>query len=257
MKLSEDTIRVMLIDDHRTMLWGLTALIQGQRPRMDVVGAARSCGEALDRIAEIEPDVVLLDLDMNGENGLDILPSLLRSGSARVLILTAGRDQATLDLAVQRGARGILHKAASAEHVLKAIEKVHRGELWLDQETLGRVFGALMSHATPGANDDPEVKKQATLTAREKKIIRTVLDESGAPNKAIANKLFISEHTLRNHLTSIYQKLAVANRLELYVYASKHRLGGAAATAGETAEKTANAGPAIGKSMADLRQIGH
>ncbi|MDB5854712.1 MAG: putative two-component system response regulator [Herminiimonas sp.] len=231
MKQFDEAIRVMLADDHRTMLWGLTALIQGQRPRMDVVCAARSCTEALDGIAEFEPDVLLLDLDMNGESGLDILPALLSNRSTRVVILTGDRDQATLDLAVQRGARGILHKDASAEHVLKAIEKVHRGELWLDQETLGRVFGALMSPATCIARDDPELKKQATLTAREKKIIRTVLAESGAPNKTIANKLFISEHTLRNHLTSIYQKLGVANRLGLYVYANKHRLG---EPAGET-----------------------
>lgn len=250
MKPSEETIRVMLVDDHRTMLWGLTALIQGQRPGMAVVCEARTCSEALDRIAEFDPDVLLLDIDMNGENGLDILPGLLAGRSTRVLILTAGRDQAMLDLAVQRGARGILHKDASAEHVLKAIEKVHGGELWLDQETLGRVFGALINPVKFEAREDPELKKQATLTAREKKIIRTVLDESGAPNKTIANKLFISEHTLRNHLTSIYQKLAVANRLELYVYASKHRLGGPAA-------ETAGAGPAIGKSMSDLRQIGH
>jgi DNA-binding NarL/FixJ family response regulator len=224
MKPADETIRVMLIDDHQTMLWGLSKLIDGEKPKMEVVGTARTCEEALAKINQLVPDVILLDLDLDGKNALDILPALLSNLVSRVLILTGERKQATLDIAVLRGARGVLRKDASAEQVLKAIEKTHQGELWLDRETLGRVFGELMNPVGTQKLDS-ETEKKAALTAKEQKIIHTIVEGSGASNKALAQKLFISEHTLCNHLTSIYHKLDVSNRLELYVYAIKHQLG--------------------------------
>jgi len=223
MKRVEKMIRVMLIDDHQIMLWGLTKLIQAEKPRMDVVGAARNGEEAVALASELLPDVILLDLDLGGKSGLDILPALLSNRNSRILILTGGRDQATLDRAILGGARGVLRKEAAAEQLLKAIEKVNQGELWLEHEALCRVFGEFMN---PDATRrvDPEVQRKSSLTARERKIVQMIVKESGASNKAIAQRLFISEHTLRNHLTSIYQKLGVCNRLELYVYAVKHQL---------------------------------
>lgn len=228
MKQPEKAIRIMLVDDHQTMLWGLVKLIESEKPRMEVVGTARTCDEALVKIGSLCPDVILLDLDLGGTSALDILPALLSHPASRILIFTGERDQAMLDLAVFRGARGILHKDASAEHVLKAIEKTAEGEIWLDRETLGRVFSEFTS---PKAvhKPDPEAEKQGSLTARERKIIHAIVEGSGALNKALAQRLFISEHTLRNHLTAIYQKLGVSNRLELYVYAVKHQLGNFAA----------------------------
>lgn len=227
MMLAETTIRVMLIDDHKTMLWGLARLIEGESARMEVVGTASSCDEALAQIGQLAPDVILLDLDLGGKCSLDILPALLENGVSRALILTGTREQATLDQAVLQGARGVVRKDASAELVLKAIEKVHQGELWLDREMLGRVFGEFM-HPVAARKPDPEAEKNATLTAKERKIIDTIAEGSGTLNKALAQRLFISEHTLRNHLTSIYHKLGVSNRLELYVYAVKHQFGNSA-----------------------------
>lgn len=220
-------IKVMIIDDHPTMLWGLDKLINGEKPKMEVVATARSPEEALEKLARkgLEtPDIVLLDLDLDGKSGLDLLPRLLQSPATRVLILTGERKQAVLDQAVQKGARGILRKDASAEHVLKAIEKTHEGELWLDRTTLGRVFTEFMDPAA-AAKQDPEAEKLASLTTRERKIIQMIVDGQGASNKELAQRLFISEHTLRNHLTSVYHKLDIGNRLELYVYAVKHQLG--------------------------------
>ena len=222
--LAEKTIRVMLIDDHKTMLWGLAKLIEGESTKMEVVGTASNCDEALAQIGQLTPDVILLDLDLGGKSSLDILPALLENGVSRALILTGTREQATLDQAVLHGARGVVRKDASAEQVLKAIEKVHQGELWLDHEMLGRVFGEFM-HPTAARKPDPEEEKNATLTAKERKIVDTIVEGNGALNKTLAQRLFISEHTLRNHLTSIYQKLGVSNRLELYVYAVKHQFG--------------------------------
>lgn len=223
MELHQKTIRVMLVDDHQTMLWGLTKLIESEKPKMEVVGTAQTGPEALEKINQLCPDIVLLDLDLAGTSALDLLPALQSKPGLRVLIFTGERDQEKLDLAVFRGARGILRKDSSAEHVIKAIEKTAEGEIWLDRGTLGRVFSELMNpKAVP--KYDPEAEKKANLTTRERKIIHVVVQGNGALNKTLAQQLFISDHTLRNHLTSIYQKLGVNNRLELYVYALKHQL---------------------------------
>lgn len=223
MKLPIQTIRVMLVDDHQTMLWGLTKLIESEKPRMEVVGTATTCDEALAKIGLLHPDVILLDLDLNGVSALEVLPALLSNSASNVLIFTGARDQATLDLAIFKGARGVLRKDASAEHVIKAIEKTAAGEIWLDRQTLGRVFSEFVVPKAPPQRD-PAVEKHESLTAREQKVIYAVVEGSGALNAALAERLFISEHTLRNHLTSIYHKLGVSNRLELYVYAVKHQL---------------------------------
>ena len=213
----------MLVDDHQTMLWGLTKLIESEKPRMDVVGTATTCDEALAKIGLLHPDVILLDLDLNGVSALEVLPALLSNSASNVLIFTGARDQATLDLAIFKGARGVLRKDASAEHVIKAIEKTAAGEIWLDRQTLGRVFSEFVVPKAPPQRD-PAVEKHESLTAKEQKVIYAVVEGSGALNAALAERLFISEHTLRNHLTSIYHKLGVSNRLELYVYAVKHQL---------------------------------
>jgi len=226
MKLSQKPIRVMLVDDHPTILWGLTNLIESERPRMELVGTANSCEAALAQVRKAAPDIILLDLDLQGKCAVDVLPELLSSPGSRALILTGTRDLAILDAAVQQGARGVLQKDASAEQILKAIVKIHEGELWLDRETMGRLFNDFMT-SPQSRKIDPELTRQAALTAKERTIISAIMVETGATNKMIADQLFISEHTLRNHLSSIYQKLAVSNRLALYVYAAKHQMGNA------------------------------
>ncbi|GAB3466454.1 response regulator transcription factor [Massilia terrae] len=215
------TIRVLLVEDHQTMLWGLQTLVDAERPRMEVAGTARSCPDALANAARLAPDVILLDLDLGGVSMIEFLPELLASGLSRALVLTASHDTDLLDQAVRRGARGILHKEVAASQVLKAIEKIHRGELWFDAATMDRVFGQLLrARSAP----QPEPAPHASLTARERAIVSAAVQHSGSANHEVAQRLFISEHTLRNHLTSIYRKLNVSNRLEMYVYAIRHGL---------------------------------
>lgn len=216
-------IGVLLVEDHQVMLWGLQKLVDGERPRMTVVGTARTCSDALAKAAQLAPDVILLDIGLDGVCMIDFLPELLSNGLSRALLLTAERDTGTLDLAVRRGARGILHKEVAAEQVLKAIEKIHRGELWFDAGTMGRVFGQLFD-ARGAQRLDPELARHAQLTTREREVVKATVEHSGSANHVLAEQLFISEHTLRNHLTSIYRKLGVASRLELYVYAVRHAL---------------------------------
>jgi two-component system nitrate/nitrite response regulator NarL len=217
------SIGVLLVDDHQTMLWGLSSLINGEQPRMRVVGTASSCEDAVATSDDLAPDVIVLDLDLDGHCAIDILPRLLSNEVSRVVVLTGEREQRTLDLAVLHGARGVMRKDASAQQVLEAIERVYNGELCVDAQTMGRVFSQLTS-AKKLPKADPDAARLASLTHKEREIVRVVVAGSGASNKALASKLFVTEHTLRNHLTSIYQKLDVTNRLELYIYALKHQL---------------------------------
>lgn len=221
-------IRVMLVEDHQTMLWGLERLIEGERPRMEVVGVARTGPDAIALATRLEPDVILLDLDLGGTNSIEFLPGMLGNGKTRALVLTGERRSAVLDAALRGGARGIVGKDAPAETLLKAIEKTHQGEIWLDRESMSRLFGGLLEPQAQRTRD-PERDKQASLTERERKIIAAVVEHSDCLNKTLASHLFISEHTLRNHLTAIYHKLGVKTRLELYVYAVRHKLHAAVA----------------------------
>jgi DNA-binding NarL/FixJ family response regulator len=215
------TIRILLVDDHKTMLWGLERLIQSEAPALTLVGSAADAAEATTLCASLHPDVVLLDLDLKGASSLDFLPALVANGTTRVVILSANRDQATLMQAVKLGARGVVSKEAPTEDVLLAVRAVHGGDLWLNQSLMRAMLGQLVA---PAPAVDPESARIATLTARERDVIGMLVKGNGALNKELAEKAFISERTLRNHLTTIYQKLGVANRLELYVYATRHAL---------------------------------
>jgi two-component system, NarL family, nitrate/nitrite response regulator NarL len=210
------TITVFLVDDHKTVLWGLERLIESASPSMRVVGMAGNCEELLAKLPTTMPDVILLDLDLGGTSSLGCLEKLAKHASAKVLIFTGSNDPAVHQQAVVRGARGVVHKQVAADVLLRAIEKVHQGEIWLDSIILGRVM-ATLSNTDKKAT---ETSKLDTLTAKERQIVATVVEEKGARNKIIADKLCMSEHTLRNHLTAIYDKLQVAGRMELYLYAT-------------------------------------
>lgn len=218
-------IRVFLIDDHRSILWGLERLIESGTPPMKVVGSAASHAEALDALAGASPDVILLDIDLGKESGIDAIPKLIGvAPAAKILVLTGLRDRAAHDQAVLAGAKGVVEKEAPAQTILTAIAKVHQGQLWLDRAAAGRIFVEFSRKSGAPQSLDPEQKKIASLTERERQIIVGVASNAGATARTIAETLHISEHTLRNHLTSIYDKLDVANRLELFAYAQKHGL---------------------------------
>ncbi|HSN40460.1 MAG TPA: response regulator transcription factor [Burkholderiales bacterium] len=216
-------IRVFLIDDHRSILWGLEKLIQSGKPAMEVVGSTTGYAEALPLLEKAAPDLILLDMDLGEASGLDAIPQLMARSPAKILVLTGLRDKSVHDQAVLAGARGVVEKEAPAETILMAIAKVHEGQLWLDRAATGRIFVEFSRQGAAQATD-PERKKLSALTDREREIIAVIVAHAGATAKMIAEKLHISEHTLRNHLTSIYDKLNVANRLELFAYAQKHGL---------------------------------
>src|SRR5512140_2372254 len=127
--MNENPIRVLLIDDHRSVLWGLEKLIDSQRPRMQVIGKHTSFVEASSFVKELSPDIVLLDMDLGTEKGIEVIPQMLAITSAKILILTGSRDGKLLDQAVVAGAKGVLGKENPAETIIRAIECVHAGQL--------------------------------------------------------------------------------------------------------------------------------
>lgn len=212
-------IRVLLVDDHRSVLWGLAKLIESARPTLELAAVATCHSEALLAAEKHRPHVVLLDLDLGGQSGFDLIPQL--ASQAAVLILTGLRDPAALQRAVVEGARGVIHKSESAELILKAIERVHAGEPWLERTALGKVL-QILSRRSGNQNEQPS---HATLTPAERKVVAAVARQPSAPNKVIAAALHISEHTFRNHLTAIYGKLGISKRVDLVLHAMEHRLG--------------------------------
>lgn len=217
-------IRVFLIDDHRSILWGLEKLIDSCRPNMDLAGSATNIAEAVEALTDDIADVVVLDLDLGHESGVDAIPRLAAISKAKILILTGLRDEAVHQNAILAGARGVVGKESRAETILAAIAKVHEGEVWLDRAATGRLLVEVMRKSTARESVGAEQRRIADLTVREREIIALAASNAGATAKVIAEELSISEHTLRNHLTSIYEKLGVANRLELYAFAHQHRL---------------------------------
>jgi two-component system, NarL family, nitrate/nitrite response regulator NarL len=151
-------IRVLLIDDHRSILWGLERLIESGKPAMEVVGTATNCTDALKLVDETAPDLILLDIGLGDQNGVDEIPNLIARSKAKILVLTGVRDESLHDKAVLAGASGVVEKEAPAETILAAIEKVHEGQLWLDRVATGRIF-LEMSRESAAQSVDPESAK--------------------------------------------------------------------------------------------------
>jgi two-component system, NarL family, nitrate/nitrite response regulator NarL len=201
--------------------WGLERLVQSATPRLEVAAMSASLAEIGPLAGQGQVDVMVIDLDSC--EGTEGLADLAQAGRMKLLLLTSSPEMALVDRAVLAGARGVVKKRDPPSVLLKAIEKVHEGELWVDRVATSRIFLEL-ARQQAARRKDPEASKIATLTSRERQTIVAVASDAAAPGKVIANRLCISEHTLRNHLTSIYSKLGLSNRLDLYAYATKHRL---------------------------------
>jgi len=209
----------MLVDDHVSIREGLKLLIESGEG-LQVVGEASSVAEARQVFERVEPQLVLLDLDLRGETGLDLIQEFSSKG-ARVLVLTGVRDQEQHQLCLRYGATGLVRKEESRAVLLKAIEKVHRGEIWFDRTMMSDVLSNVLKQKNQ-KDADPDAAKIASLTDRELQVITLV--SQGRKNKQIAEVLFISDTTVRHHLTSIFSKMGVSDRLELVIQAYKYGL---------------------------------
>lgn len=220
-QLSVQPIRVLLVDDQQIVLWGLEKLIDSEL-HMEVVGTATNIPDAKRLVMEKQPDIIILNIYLDDIDCVSHIPEFSNNGSTRVVIFTETHDKEVIDRAILSGARGVVHRKESMQTILRAIEKIHNGELWLDRITTGRVFlqnSRIREKVSPDANTE----KITMLTRKECMILRAFSDGTGGEqNKQIAAKLCMSEHTLRNHLTSIFSKLGIKNRFSLFTYAKQH-----------------------------------
>lgn len=214
-------IRIVLIEPHVLVREGLTALLQ-QENAFCIVGGAGNLQDALDLLAREQPDIVLFEpAGLQGEGFKFIGQVRTIAPNSRLIMVTQSCDVALHHRAVQLGVTGIVSKDQTARTLIKAIHKVHAGEAWLDRSMMADVITQFVRSQEP-VEESPEQARIATLTPREREIIRLI--GKGLKNKQVAKQLSISEFTVRHHLTSIFSKLQVSDRLELIIFAYKYGL---------------------------------
>ncbi|NWF83827.1 MAG: response regulator transcription factor [Bryobacteraceae bacterium] len=218
METESNKIRVVIADDHPIVREGLRKLLTLEDD-IDVVGEAADGRELVERMDEFRPDVILLDLRMPNLDGLGALQTLAHTGQkARVIILTASEDKNEFVQAMKLGCSGIVLKQTAPDLIVKSIRKVHAGEIWLDSHTTAAVMRQFASPLDVGGQSpSSKVRERSPLSAREREIVTLVAQ--GYKNKEMAEKMFISEQTVKNHLHNIFDKLGVSDRLELALYA--------------------------------------
>lgn len=211
-------IRIVIADDHPIVRDGLRKLLKLEDD-FEVVGEAGDGREVLDRVQELDPDVVLLDLRMPNLDGLSALQILQQSNKrTKVIVLTASEDKNEFVQAMKLGCSGIVLKQTAPELIVKSIRKVYGGEIWLDSNTTAAVMRQFSSPGDmPSSTGSGKSRERSPLSQREREIVQLVAQ--GFKNKEMAEKMFISEQTVKNHLHNIFDKLGVSDRLELALYA--------------------------------------
>lgn len=216
-------INVLIVDDHPLLRQGLSRLLELEGG-ISVVGQASNGVEALHLLDQLEPDVLLLDINMPGMNGLEVAKTARdKHPNTEILVLTIHDNESYVNEMIRIGAKGYLLKDSEPREVVQAIKKVVTGETAYSAHLMERVmeryhhlevqYGRLQSAAT---------MSDLELTNREMEILQHIVE--GLSNKEIASALFISEKTVKNHITSLLRKLEVDDRTQAAVFAVSHRL---------------------------------
>ena len=214
------SVRIVIADDHPIFRDGLRRLLEAESD-LSVVGQAVDADEAIQLAQSVRPDILLLDVAMPRMSGIEALQVLAHLPDAPgVILLTAAIDRADIVKALHLGARGVVLKESATSLLLKAIRVVMEGGYWVGRESVSDLFLALqnLGPAPEAAGTLPAF----SLTPRELQIVGLILGAAG--NKKIADTLNISEKTVKHHLTNIFEKLGVSNRLELALFAAQHNL---------------------------------
>ena len=210
-------IRVVLADDHPIVRDGLRKLLMLEED-IEVVGEASDGREVVQVVNESRPDVLILDLRMPYMDGLATLQALQQvEKKVKVIVLTASEDKNEFVQAMKLGCSGIVLKQTAPELIVKSIRKVHAGEIWLDSHTTAAVMRQFASPSDMLAGGPAKGRERSPLSQREREIVSLVAQ--GYKNREMAEKMFISEQTVKNHLHNIFDKLGVSDRLELALYA--------------------------------------
>ena len=210
-------IKVLIVDDHTLFRKGLINLLQQQKG-IEVVGEAKDGREGVRMAKSLEPDVILMDVEMPNQNGIQATQAIRdMNPDARVMMLTVSEEDEDLFSAIKAGARGYLIKNVDPDQLVQAIELLAKGEAVIPHAMASKVlteFNNILKSGRGSRGPD-----QKPLTAREQDILRLL--SKGETNKEIGNHLFISEHTVKIHLRNILKKLHMNNRIQAAIYAYK------------------------------------
>ncbi len=218
MSTEEKTVRIVIADDHPIFREGLRRLLEAE-PGLVVVGQAGDGDEALKLVSQLKPDVLLLDLAMPRMGGLDVLRELndMRS-TTRAVLLTAAVEREEAVQALASGAFGVVLKESATQLLYKCVRAVANGDYWIGQDRVADILKTVAEER----RKPQETAPVNMLTKRELQLVGAIVN--GASNKDIAQDLNLSEQTVKNHLSNIFDKVGVSNRLELALYALHHRL---------------------------------
>jgi NarL family two-component system response regulator LiaR len=208
-------IRILVVDDHAVVREGLRALIDSE-PGMTLVGEAADGEQAVQRARSLQPDVILMDLVMPRKGGIEAIGEIVgENPDLRILVLTSFAEDDKVFPAIKAGALGYLLKDSSAEELLRAIRDVHRGEPSMHPTVAHKLMRELQRPSDLPPTEEP-------LTEREVEVLRLVA--RGLSNQKIADRLVVSERTVRTHVSNILDKLHLANRTEAALYALREGL---------------------------------
>lgn len=214
-------IKVLIADDHPVVRVGLRNMLQANG-QMKVIAEAKDGIEALNMVRTLRPDIMLLDLAMPKMPGMEALRQLTGETApttTRIIVLTGLIDKRQILEALQLGARGVVLKDAVVDHLSACVRAVMQGQYWLDGRPVQNLVQVLRDLAAQTA---PPPRKTFGLTPRELEVVSLITE--GSTNKHIAQTFGISEETVKRHLTNIFNKLGVGNRLELALFALNHNL---------------------------------
>jgi DNA-binding NarL/FixJ family response regulator len=214
---AKKAVRIVIADDHAIFRDGLKALLSAD-PEFEVAGEAANGDEALQAVASLRPDILLLDLVMPKTGGMHVLLSLSDTeGKTKTVLLSGEVEGGDISKAFELGARGLVLKDAATSTLLECIRTVLSGKYWIGRQKAENLDEALKHCRGTARRGTPE---KYGLTPREMEVIKAVV--SGSTNKEIAGQLSISEQTVKHHITSIFDKLGVYNRLELTLFVFHH-----------------------------------
>ena len=215
-----EAIRVLVVDDHALFRRGLE-MVLAQEPDIDVVGEAGDGAEAVELARELTPDVVLMDVRMPRRGGIEACTGIKDvSPSTKIVMLTISDEEADLYEAIKAGASGYLLKEISIDEVASAVRAVHGGQSLISPSMASKLLTEFASLIKKG--DERQQIPVPRLTERELEVLKLVA--KGLNNRAIAEQLFISENTVKNHVRNILEKLQLHSRMEAVVYAVREKL---------------------------------